>query len=163
MSSFNPQKLSVNLIPPATFASPIEGRKYTLTHSDMTAELFLDIGNVYNDESINWKMRDEVIAKWVKDSQGRLLLIGKAHVDDDKLNEKASHIRFTIFKKEMDTALKGIVYGDRLFYAHFPILLDAPIYIHYDSVFPQFNQTLYYGTPLRYFSEIYQNRTLLQF
>ena len=158
MSSFNPQKLSVTLIPPATFASPIEGRKYTLTHSDMTAELFLAIGYGYNYESINWKMRDEVLANWVKDSQGRLLLIGKAHVDDDRLNEQASHVRFSIFKKEMDTAVKGIVYGDRLFFAHYPPLLDAPIYIHYDSVFPQFNQTLNYGTPRHYVNQIAQTR-----
>ncbi|MFS0576253.1 staygreen family protein [Sporosarcina sp. 179-K 3D1 HS] len=27
-------------MPPATFAQPVEGRKYTLTHSDRTAELF---------------------------------------------------------------------------------------------------------------------------
>ena len=155
MSSFNTQKLSVKLIPPATFANPIEGRKYTLTHSDVTAELFLDIGKEYNYESINWKMRDEVLAKWVKDTHGRLLLIGKVHVDDSQFNENASRVRFAIFKKEMDTALKGIVYGDRLFYQHYPRLLDAPIYIHYDSVFPQFKQTLYYGTPRRYLSEIY--------
>lgn len=157
MSSFNPKKLSANLIPPATFTNPIEGRKYTLTHSDVTAELFLDIGTVYNYESINWQMRDEVLAEWVKDTQGRLLLMGNAHVDDTQLNETASRVRFAIFKKEMDTALKGIVYGDRPFYSHYPSLLDAPVYIHYESVFPQFNQTVSYGPPRRYLNEIYQN------
>lgn len=157
MSSFNPQKLSVKLIPPATFTNPIEGRKYTLTHSDVTAELYLDIGREYNYESINWKMRDEVLAEWVKDTQGRLLLIGKAHVDGSEFNENASRIRFAIFKKEMDTALKGIVYGDRPFYHYYPSLLDAPIYIHYDSAFPQFNKTWSYGTPRQYLKEIYQS------
>ena len=58
MSDFNPQKLKVTLIPPANSVQPIEGRRYTLTHSDITAELFLDIGYVYNYEAINRKMRD---------------------------------------------------------------------------------------------------------
>ena len=53
-------------MPPATSAQPLEGRKYTLTHSDVTAELFLDIGYVYNYEVVNCEMRDEVLAKMEK-------------------------------------------------------------------------------------------------
>lgn len=40
MSVFDPQKLSVNLMPPATFVQLVKGRKYTLTHSDLTGEYF---------------------------------------------------------------------------------------------------------------------------
>lgn len=69
MSVFNPEKLTVKLISPATFAQPVVGRKYTLTHSDITADIFLDIGYVYNYKSINPNMRDEVLAKWKKDTQ----------------------------------------------------------------------------------------------
>ncbi len=90
MSVFNPQKLSVRLIPPATFNQPIEGRKYTLTHSDITPELFLDIGYVYNYESINLKMSDEVLAEWKKDLHGCLNLVGKAYVDDGEFNQKVA-------------------------------------------------------------------------
>ena len=55
MSSFDPRKLSVSHLSPADTAQPLEGRKYTLTHSDRTAELFLDIGYVFNFEAINPK------------------------------------------------------------------------------------------------------------
>jgi hypothetical protein len=150
MSVFNPQKLSVKLIPPTTFAQPVEGRKYTLTHSDITAELFLDIGYVYNYKSIDPKMRDEVLAKWKKDSHGRLYLVGKAYVDGGEFTQKVADTRFKIFTKEMATALNGIVYGDRPFYEHYPFLVDAPIFIHFLSTYPQYRQVAFYGTPRQY-------------
>ena len=156
MSNFDPQKLKVKLIPPANSVQPIEGRKYTLTHSDMTAELFLDIGYVYNYEAINRQMRDEVLAEWKKDEQGRFMLAGTAYVDGGEFGEIVSGIRFNVFKKEMDTALKGIVYGDLAFYTNYPVLLDAPIFIYYDSTYPQYHQTLYYGTPRQYLDQIYK-------
>lgn len=150
MSVFDPQKLSVNLIPPATFVQPVEGRKYTLTHSDLTGELFLDIGNVYNDKAINQKMRDEVLGEWKKDEQSQFTLMGKAYVDGGEFGETIAGIRFNIFKKEMVTALKGIIFGDIPFYENYPLLLDAPIYVYYESTFPQFHQVFYYGTPRLY-------------
>ncbi|WP_238457925.1 staygreen family protein [Alkalihalobacterium alkalinitrilicum] len=66
MSSFDPQKLSVNFNPPASTVQPVETRKYTLTHSDDTGELFLDIGYVYNYAAIDCQMRDEILAEWKK-------------------------------------------------------------------------------------------------
>jgi len=150
MSVFNPQKLSVNLIPPATFAQPIEGRKYTLTHSDLTGELFLDIGNVYNDKAINQKMRDEVLGEWRKDEQSRFNLVGKAYVDGGEFGEIIAGIRFNVFQKEMATALKGIVNGDLQFYKNYPTLLDAPIFIYFESTYPQYQQVFFYGTPRQY-------------
>lgn len=155
MSNFNPNQLFVNLIPPATSAHPVEGRRYTLTHSDITAELFLDIGYVFNDKSINSKMRDEVLAEWRKDKNGRLSLVGKAYVDGGEFSQSVAGARFAIFKKEMATALKGIVYGDRPFYVNHPFLLNAPIYIHYLSVYPQYRQVAFYGTPRQYLNQFY--------
>ena len=156
MSTFDPQKLSVTLIPPATFAEPIEGRKYTLTHSDITAELFLDIGNVYNYKAINQIMRDEVLAEWKEDAQGRFSLIGRVNVDGAAFNENVSSIRFTVFQKEMGTALKGIVYGDRPFYMNYPALLEAPIFVYFESTYPQYRNVFYYGTPQLYLNQIEQ-------
>lgn len=156
MSFFDPEKLSMKIIPPANSVQPIEGRKYTLTHSDSTAELFLDIGYVYNYEAINWKMRDEVLAEWQKDGQCRLNLVGKAYVDGGEFSIDVSGVRFNIFKKEMNTALKGIIYGDLPFFRDYPVLFDAPIYIYFVSIYPQYRQILYYGTPRQYLNQIYQ-------
>lgn len=40
MSKLNPEKLSVEFRDGVTGTEPILGRRYTLTHSDITAELF---------------------------------------------------------------------------------------------------------------------------
>ena len=66
---FTPDKLEITLIDPVTENGPVEGRKYTLTHSDETGMLFLDIGNVYNYSAIDQDLRDEVLGRW-------LLLVG---------------------------------------------------------------------------------------
>ena len=150
MSKFDPQKLFTNVIPPANFVHPVEGRKYTLTHSDATAELFLDIGYVYNLKAIDWEMRDEVLAEWQKDTQCRFRLVGLVYIDAGKFSEEEAGYRFNIFQKEMRLALKGIVNGDLPFFAQYPQLLDAPIYIIFDSIYPQYNQVLFYGTPRQY-------------
>jgi len=154
MSSFNPQKLSVNLIPPASSNQPLDGRKYTLTHSDLTGELFLNIGYVYNYNAIDPKMRDEVLAEWQRDKHSYFFLIGKVHVDEGEFSEEKAGLRFNIFIKEMPTALKGIVYGDLSFFANYPSLLYAPIYILFHSAYPKYRQILYFGTPIQLLHEI---------
>ncbi len=40
-----------------------------------------------------------------------------------------------------------MIYGDQTLFTSFPWLLDAPIYIQFESEFPQYNQILYYGRP----------------
>ena len=61
---FAPDKLKTTFVEPITLYSPIEGRKYTLTHSDDTGVLFLTIGNEYNCDAINEDLRDEVLGTW---------------------------------------------------------------------------------------------------
>ena len=50
---FTPDKLETTLMSPTTEDGAIEDRKYTLTHSDETGMLFLDIGEVYNYSAIS--------------------------------------------------------------------------------------------------------------
>ncbi|WP_273128005.1 staygreen family protein [Metabacillus sp. HB246100] len=150
MSSFDPNKLTVTIIPPASSSFPVKGRKYTLTHSDETGDLFLDIGYVYNELKINSKMRDEVIAQWSLTSDSRWFLAGKAYVDGGEYSKEQARVRHTIFLREMDTALKGIVNGDLPFYLHYPFLLDAPIYLYFESQFPEFRKVYSFNTPRMY-------------
>ncbi|PGT80597.1 MULTISPECIES: staygreen family protein [Bacillaceae] len=154
MPSFNPEKLFVDVIPPATSFKPIDGRKYTLTHSDLTGELFLDVGYIFNEKIINPKMRDEVLAEWRISKQNQLNLIGKAYVDGGEFSKEIAEVRFNIFKKEMNTALKGIIYGDLSFFVNYPTLLDAPIFIYFESNYPEYRQILYYGNPRIYLNKI---------
>jgi len=149
MSKFDPAKLKLTYFPPATPFKPVDERKYTFTHSDVTGELFLTIGYCYDFDAINMKLRDEVFAEW-KHTMGQYTLTGKVFVSNGEFNEKYSMIRFHIFQKELPLALTAMVYGDRNFYMNHPWLLDSPIYVQFESAFPQFHQLIYYGTPRQY-------------
>ncbi|NHM32458.1 staygreen family protein [Neobacillus terrae] len=159
MSLFDPSKLSVKFLAPATPFRPIDGRKYTLTHSDQTGELFLSIGNEYDNPSINKYFRDEVIAEW-QPQMGEFTLYGKVYVDSGEFDENYSSIRYMIFKKELHLALSAIIYGDQILFSYFPWLLDAPIYIEFESTYPAYRQLLYYGTPRHYLTEAIQTTTI---
>lgn len=63
LKRLNPDKLHVEFRPGVTMTEPVNGRKYTLTHSDITADLFLTIGLQFAYDKVN-TMRDEVLAEW---------------------------------------------------------------------------------------------------
>ncbi|WP_413299310.1 staygreen family protein [Bacillus sp. 1P10SD] len=149
MSVFIPSKLSVSYHAPATPFRPVEGRKYTLTHSDTTGQLFLTIGCEYNFSAINYSMRDEVLAEWIPQF-GEYSLCARVYVSGGEYDENYTKVRFMIFQKELNLALKAMVNGDQALYSNFPWLLDAPIYVHFESIFPPFNQVIFYGTPRNY-------------
>ncbi|OIK09894.1 staygreen family protein [Bacillus sp. MUM 13] len=147
--TFNAEKLLVTYRPPATKSMPAEGRKYTLTHSDATGELFLGIGTSYDKGSINPQLRDEFLAEW-QPRLGQFLLSGKVYISSGDFDENISRVRYMVFMKEIPTALEAIIHGDRVFFQHFPWLVDSPIYVTFESVFPEFNKIMYYGTPRQY-------------
>jgi hypothetical protein len=149
MSVFIPSKLSVSYQAPATPFRPVEGRKYTLTHSDTTGQLFLTIGCEYNYSAINYSMRDEVLAEWVP-QLGEYSLCARVYVSGGEYDENYTKVRFMIFQKELNLALKAMVNGDQALFSNFPWLLDASIYVHFESIYPPFNQVIFYGTPRNY-------------
>ena len=143
MSKFNPEKLSVELRNGITFTQPIIHRRYTLTHSDITAELFLTIGLSYAYDKIT-SMRDEVLGEWIKNKQDYFFYV-YLHVDK-RFNPIVTALRNYIFKRELPLALKAIRYGDKkLFDAH-PKLDSSPIIVYFMSCNPYFNRAEKYGT-----------------
>ncbi|RLQ96147.1 staygreen family protein [Falsibacillus albus] len=149
MREFKTEKLSMSLLPSATVFFPVEGRKYTMTHSDSTGDMFVSIGCYYDADKINPILRDEVFAEWSLHI-GQYVLRANVLVSGGEFDENLSAVRFLIFEKEMPTALKAIVTADRSFYAYFPWLLDMPIYVEFDSIFPQYHQIKYFGTVRQY-------------
>lgn len=147
MEKLNPEKLSVELRDGVTWTQPVIGRKYTLTHSDITAELFLTVGLKYAYDKIN-EMRDEVLAQWGI-YNGHPVLYAYVYVDGESTGEKAG-IRNMIFRRELPLALEGIRYGDRVFFEANSELNYAPIWIHFDSINPYYNKFEYWGTPSDY-------------
>lgn len=148
MTTFNYDELSTIILPPATSFAPVEGRKYTMTHDDQTEQLFVSIGYQYDYDQIK-AIRDEVLTEWVPHS-GQYAMLGKVYVSGGEFDENTTYVRYMIFKREMDKALSAIVMSDQSFYEHFPWFLDFPIYIHFDSILPQYNQVLCFGTPRYY-------------
>jgi len=146
MERLDPEKLYVEFRSGVTTTEPILGRKYTLTHSDITAELFLTIGLKFAYDKIT-SMRDEVLAEW-RNSNPSLFLYVYIYVGNFSTIMNA--IRNTIFRRELPLALEAIIYGDSEFFIAHPQLDNAPIWIYFDSTDPTYNRFEYWGTPMDY-------------
>jgi hypothetical protein len=146
MKRLNPEKLHVEYRNGVTATEPIFGRKYTLTHSDQTAELFLTIGLEYAFDQIT-KMRDEVLAEWKKEETAPFLSV---YVYVGEFGPIITAIRNTIFRRELPMALEAMVYGDSDIYKKYPQLYNAPIWIYFDSSNPKYSSFEYWGTPNDY-------------
>lgn len=153
MSKLNPSMLTVLYSPPATEFRPVDRRKYTLTQSKTTGELFLCIGYRYDLNAMNKKFQDDVFAEWIP-QLGQYVLSGKIYLCDDEFDEQYAKIRYVVCQREADLALSAIIYGDRFFFSNYPWLLDSPIYIHFESNYDEYNKLIYYGTPRQYLSTV---------
>ena len=136
MSKFQPEKLNVSYkdeIRTKTFLLP---RKYTLTHSDESGELFLSIGKKYDFDQINYNVRDEVLGSWEKDDKEYLLITLEVDNGDDISNTIK---RDKIFRQEIVLALMAIVYGDNLFFENNKELYEAPVRVKFNSKFSEYD------------------------
>ena len=147
MKRLNSKKLTTTFNG-VTQRNPIIPRKYTLTHSDITAELFLTVGRQIAFEKIG-PMRDEVVAKWQRFQNG-YALYGLVQVDALEGKKAISAVRYKIFQQEMPLALEAIRFGDRKFFDTHPSLGNAPIWIVFASRYPEYNEVQYWNTPNKY-------------
>lgn len=151
MSDMIKNPIETAILPPATVCSPVEGRKYTVTHDDNTGEIFVTVGHEYDYGKIN-KLRDEVLAEWIP-HVGQYVLYGRVYVSGGEYDESQTRLRYMIFKREMDKALHAIVKGDETFFRYFPWFLESPIYIHFESINPTYNHVLQFGIPRDYLTK----------
>jgi len=147
MSILDPQKLSVDFREGATPITPVIPRRYTLTHSDTTGDLFLTIGLGYAYDKIT-AMRDEVLGEWIKTAKNYYFNV-HLHVDSE-LMPSATAIRNVIFRRELPLALKAIRYGDNIFFNTHKKLDNDPIIVHFNSSNPKFNTVEDWGTFSQY-------------
>lgn len=82
LGKLEPTMLHVNFAMGTGETKPIIPRKYTLTHSDVTGELFLTIAARYDYDKIN-DMRDEVLAEWIMVNDEYALMVN-VMVDKEK-------------------------------------------------------------------------------
>lgn len=134
LSHFNPEKLFLEFNG-VTIEGPVIPRRYTLTHSDSTGNLFLTIGTHYAWNKIN-PLRDEVLGEW-KLVEKYLCFYVYVYIDQGEYKQHISVKRNEIFRRELPLALTAIRYGDRCLFDTHPHLDDASIIINFMSVFPQ--------------------------
>ncbi len=146
MKKLNPEKLNVEFRDGVTATDPVIGRKYTLTHSDVTADLFLTVGLEYAFDQIT-NMRDEVLAEWQEDDKAPFL---SGYIYVGQFGPIITKIRDTVFRRELPLALEAIVYGDSELFSKYPQLKHAPIWIYFDSPNPEYEKFEYWGTPADY-------------
>ena len=152
MQKLKPNKLHVKYLADVTPEQLSLPRRYTLTHSDITGELFLSIGSGYDTKQTSRLyarlMRDEVLAEF-GDEGSNLTFKVYCHVSGGFILGTA-RFRYHIFKSELPLALESIRYGDRVLFEHNPDLDKVPIIIHFQSTNNRFNKVEPWGTLTEY-------------
>jgi len=149
MSRLDPGKLHVQFAAGLTLEGPLTPRRYTLTHSDMTGELFLTVAPEVDRKQISgWYtrlMRDEVVAEWQEGEEGPALHLS-CHVSGG-LAFGSAGMRYGIFQHELPLVLEAFRFGDRGLFEARPELDGAPVWIHFQSNKRRYRRTERWGTP----------------
>jgi hypothetical protein len=152
MKRLNPDKLHVNYLAGATPDELIVPRCYTLTHSDITGELFLSISGEFNKQQISRLytrlMRDEALVELSQDVDNLVFRV-YCHVSGGFVVGTAKW-RYNIFKSELPLVLESIRYGDRFIFEQKPKLDTIPVVIHFISKNTRFNKVEDWGTMSEY-------------
>ena len=152
MSRLDPNKLHVSFSTGTNPEKLVLPRRYTLTHSDTTGELFLTIGNEYDKKQISRLytrlMRDEVLADLAK-SGDYVALNVYCHVSGGIVIGTASW-RFSIFRSELPLVLEAIRYGDRSLFEHDKQLDNVQVKIYFQSTNKRYHNVEQWGTLSNY-------------
>ena len=152
MSLLGLEKLKVKFMVGVNSRKPIEGRCYTLTHSDFSGDLFLSIGLEFDKKVISGfytrLMRDEVLAEWLKDEENYLLHV-YCHVSGGLVVGTAGW-RDSIFRRELPLVLRCICNGDKSLFDLHPSLMDATILVHFRSSNKKFDKIESWSSPKYY-------------
>ncbi len=147
MSRLRAEKLHVEFAPGTAPEGPLFPRRYTLTHSDATGDLFLTIGHEFDRRQISgWYtrlMRDEVLAEWREDDEEPSLHV-HCHVSGGLVVGPASW-RFGIFRRELPLVLEAFRFGDRQLFEIQPELDSAPIWVHFHATQAQYDRLEQWG------------------
>jgi hypothetical protein len=137
MARLKPEKLTVHFLQSHSSHSLALPRRYTLTHSDRTGDLFLTIGSDYNYNQIKgWYarlMRDEVLAELVQDPSGYSI-----HIYCEVCHGFGTRrLREFIIRRELPLVLEAIRYGDRELFDKESELDASQIIIHFCAKKPE--------------------------
>jgi hypothetical protein len=152
VSRLRPEKLHVTFLRGATPEGPITPRRYTLTHSDATGDLFLSIGADHDRSQVSgWYtrlLRDEVLAEWIDEADGPCLYV-HCHVSGGWVLGTAGW-RDAIFRRELPLVLEAFRYGDRKLFERWPKLDRSAIWVRFHASKRRYDRTESWGTPADY-------------
>jgi hypothetical protein len=152
MARLVPSQLHVRFAPGVGPDGPLAPRRYTLTHSDASGELYLTVGSDYDRAQISGLytrlMRDEVLAEWRDEEDGPALHV-YCHVSGGLAFGPAGW-RYAIFRRELPLVLEAFRHGDRALYQAHPHLDAAPILVHFRSHRRRYRKVQRWATPADY-------------
>lgn len=132
MVYIDPEKLHVVKLDNGKKVFP---RRYTLTHSDSSGDLYLTIAPDYNKKQISGLytrfMRDEVLAEWLNENNNPQLHV-YCHVIGG-LVFGGKRMRESIFRREMPLVLTAFRMGDADFITENPDFDNSQVIIHYQK------------------------------
>ncbi len=135
MDQLSPEKLHIETLPGLAPVSVTSPRRYTLTHSDVTGDLFLSIGPHYDTAKLRgWQnrlMRDEVTAVWEFGAEGWALHV-HCHVSGGLVLGRAQW-RLDTFRRHLPLVLQAFRHGDRQLFQALPQLDKAPVFVHFHA------------------------------
>lgn len=127
---YDASRLHVTLLEGTRPGGPLAPRRYTLTHSDRTGDLFLSIGRDYDRRALSALQvrleRDEVLGEWAVDADGPRLELHMAAQGGVPLFGTGA-MRCNIFRRYRPMVLGAIRYGDRALAESHPELDTAPV------------------------------------
>lgn len=151
MSGLNPEKLTVDYMEGVTKKGPLIPRCYTLTHSDTTGDLYLQIGREFAYDKIT-PMRDDVLGEWLY-GDGFWFQVylhmnksGEKGMESSKESFREGLFREEIFRRELPLALQAIRYGDREFFSYHPEMDLYPIIVYFLYHNPELNKAENWGS-----------------
>jgi hypothetical protein len=117
-------------------------RKYTTTHNDDRAEIYISVGHEYNQLLLNTEevknVESQVNGYWDKDR-----IIMSAVVSSEK--NPQFEIRERIIKHELPNVLRGIGTAEYALCTICPHLRCTKIYVDFQSHMEKYNRVEYYG------------------
>lgn len=147
MKRLNPDKLH-STFSPGIYQDRLKlPRRYTLTHSDFTGDLYLTIGAEYDRKQYSGfytrVMRDEVLAE-ISETGNEYALHVYCHVSGGLIFGSAK-FRYNIFQRELPLVLESFRYGDTLLFENVAGLDDLPVIVHFRSHKSLYNKSENWG------------------
>lgn len=106
-------------------------RCYTLTHNDLTGQLFLTVGSEYNKAQISPPyvkfLRDEVVATW----KGQELHVYCFISGEGHWWLAPASLREYIFRREMPLVMDTLRYADKSLINEHPEYNNFPVFVHF--------------------------------